>query len=281
MYVYLEPHGGINDILCTIQRGIDFCRIHKRILLINGIKAVYNINFSDYFTFDNLDIIYDINEVNVILQNIYNNNSTVYPNVLKDKILDIINGKNIFYYCFEQQNFAYNGMLTGYPNIDDGSELIITSMCGSGNGYPLFSQLKLKENIIDECVKRYSQLKKPYLCIQIRNTDYKCDYELLYENYKYIIHSFDEIYIATDDKEMIKYYKNKNLPIKNFTEFPKDDYFSLHLSNVEPNKKFIDLFCDIYLIAMSDKLLSNSNGNFIGFVKTCFRNKSKIIKQFS
>ena len=39
MYVYLEPKGGFNDILCVIDRCIKYCRIYNRKLLINGIKS--------------------------------------------------------------------------------------------------------------------------------------------------------------------------------------------------------------------------------------------------
>jgi hypothetical protein len=41
------------------------------------------------------------------------------------------------------------------------------------------------------------------------------------------------------------------------------------------------MLCDIYLLAMSDKILSNSLGGYIILVKKCNENKNEIIKQFT
>lgn len=63
MYLYLEPLGGFNDMLVGIKLGIEYCIKTNRILLINGIKTDYNINFNDYLAFNHENIIYDSNEI--------------------------------------------------------------------------------------------------------------------------------------------------------------------------------------------------------------------------
>ena len=47
MYLYFEPRGGITDILCNIVRCHNYCKKHNRILLVNGQKSNYTINFSE------------------------------------------------------------------------------------------------------------------------------------------------------------------------------------------------------------------------------------------
>lgn len=51
MYVYFEPQGGFNDILTCLKEQLEYCKRHNRILLVNGMRTCYKINFSDYFDF--------------------------------------------------------------------------------------------------------------------------------------------------------------------------------------------------------------------------------------
>jgi len=119
---------------------------------------------------------------------------------------------------------------------------------GGGDGYPLFQSLRIQPVIKKNCNERYECLAKPYLCIQIRNKDYKCNYEELYENHKDEIHLAKQIYVATDDKSAIDFFRSKELPIQNFTTFPEKYYYSLHTSIMNPMTKMTDLLADIYII---------------------------------
>ena len=278
MYVYFEPCGGINDILVNINKILLYCNIHNRILLVNAYKSLYKINFIDYFNLPKNNIIIDTEKIKAIFNN---TNYTIYPEVLKNKMNDILNNKIIFNWTPDKGLFAYNGLKLHLPKENRPETIIVHSGCGGGHGYTLFKKLIFNINIKNICKERYNRLKNPYLCIQIRNTDYKCDYISYFNENNSIIRSFAEIYIATDDKKVLEFYKNKGLPIKNFATFPEnDEYGNLHGSNVDSHTKFIDLLCDIYIIGMSDTLLSNSNGGFINLVRDINANKQKLIKQF-
>jgi hypothetical protein len=131
------------------------------------------------------------------------------------------------------------------------------------SSFPIFKSLYFKQNIIDHVKEQYSKLPSPYLCIQVRNTDRKCDYVSLYEINKELIHSYNSIYIATDDKDSLDFFRSKGLPIYNFTDFPSIPYENLHFSSIDPDIKIKNLICDIYIISMAEKLLTNSIGGFI------------------
>jgi hypothetical protein len=160
--------------------------------------------------------------------------------------------------------------------------IVYTSNIGGGTRYEIFKQLRFTINVKKICNEKYNLLKKPYLCIQVRNTDYKSDYELLYNNNKEEIHSFNEIYLATDDKKVIEFYKSKGLLIQNFTTFPKANrYHNLHNNySIDNHTKIIDLFCDIYIGSMSEKILSNSLGGFKQLLLACNENKQDTFNQF-
>jgi hypothetical protein len=63
MYVYLQPQGGLNDILSVIETTLIYCIKHKRKLLLDTVNTTYRINFIDYFSFLHPCIIEDINEI--------------------------------------------------------------------------------------------------------------------------------------------------------------------------------------------------------------------------
>ena len=113
-----------------------------------------------------------------------------------------------------------------------------------------------------------------YLCIHVRNTDRKCNYKELYKNNKKEIHSYKQIYICTDDKHVVTFFKSKKLRVFCFTTFPKGDYRSLHKTTEISNKiKLYDLFVDLYMATNSHKILSNSKGGFINLLHMCHNHK--------
>jgi hypothetical protein len=272
-YFYFEPQGGFNDILCNIKFCLDYCERHKRICLVNGKKTTYNINFSDYFDISLNNIIIDTKEI----EQICNNQHTVYPNELQDKLKDLLNGKIKLQYT-GKGIFWYNGKsfeLT--ENIQE--SMIVYSCWGGGCGYPLFKHIIFKENVIYQFNERYKQMCRPYLGIQIRNTDYSCDYINFFNSNKDIINTYKDIYLATDDINLLSFFKEHNIEIKNFTRFPKTPYVNLHSSQLDPDIKFIDMICDIILLSLSFELISPSKGGFIKLIKTL--KESNMFEEFN
>jgi len=268
---------GFNDLLSAIHRALDYCIKHNRILLIDTLNSGLTVNFSDYFSFQRNNIICDINKITEICNIDY----TVYPNKLRGKMPDILNGKYKFkwrpagIYCNDVaiNNIQRNGNIT--------ETIIVSSEASGSDGYQIFKELNIVNVDVKKiCNERYNSLKKPYLCIQIRNTDYKCDYKKLYTYNKDLIHSYENIYIATDDKNTLDFFTNQKLVINNFTTFPSKKYHNLHHSNINSHTKITDLLSDIFIIAMSDKLISNSMGCFIKLVRNCHDRKIDVYNQF-
>jgi len=279
-YVYLIPGGGLNDILCTIQSTIHYCIRHNRILLIDTIHSPYKINFSDYFDIEytGIDIIYDLNKIKSKCRN---RNYSIWPRCLNINIHNVLNGKIMKLLKYRKGCYhSYKNVVLILPKKTVKEDIILYIKCGGGNGFVLFKKILLKPTIKDYCKKKYLSLNNKYLCLQIRNTDIKSDYEQLYENNKDIIHSYPTIYIATDYKPCIDFFKSKELPIFNFNTFPKNVTRNLHFANMDPDTKIKCVLCDIYIITMSDKLLSNSKGGFYRLIKQCHNNKTLIKDKF-
>lgn len=110
-----------------------------------------------------------------------------------------------------------------------------------------------------------------YLVIQVRNTDIKCDFMKLYDNHISLINSYNYIYLCTDDKKI------KNLYC--FNEFPSNSYENLHNSNLNPDNKIKNLMVDIFMAINSDRIISNSPGGFIKFLRVCHKNKEFLLNK--
>jgi hypothetical protein len=255
LYLVQAPKRGFNDILKDINLAVEYCRKSKRILMIDTRKSCYTFCFDDYFYFKNTDIpiITDMNTIETIFSDTI---LTVYPDVIKDRDL-----KQFKFNKYEYNNKKID-LLDSNINID-ADIIVYISSSNNMSSFPIFKSLYFKQNIIDHVKEQYSKLPSPYLCIQVRNTDRKCDYVSLYEINKELIHSYNSIYIATDDKDSLDFFRSKGLPIYNFTDFPSIPYENLHFSSIDPDIKIKNLICDIYIISMAEKLLTNSIGGFI------------------
>lgn len=250
-YLYFVCLAGFNDNLKTLEVITDFCKKYNRILIFDFEKSYYNINFSEYFQIKNQDIkiIYDSEEIKkykYILQHLVD--LTVMPT-------SDVNYKVLAFHNVEFQH---------------------------ANPYNFFkTSIDLQPKLKDKCLYFYNQIKKPYLAIQIRNTDYLCNYIDLYFKNKDYIHSFDTIYIATDDKKVLNFFKEQMLNVINYTTFDTTDlYVNLHESSVNPELKIINLMTDLLLLSQSEKILSCSFGGFIKLANDMFNDKQNVLQKF-
>lgn len=259
MYLYCSPYGGFNDQLTLFDKAITYCTKYNRTLLLDTTKTCYQINWSDYFMFkDNqCPIICDINKIRELLHD--KDKLSVYPSCIKVNLIDTITKNN------EYSNLQL-------PIQDPKDDIVIHRAMGGGDGFPVFKLLVFNDNIKTHCNNKYSLIPNPYLGIQIRNTDHACDYVALYETNKELIHSYQTIYVATDCVEALQFFKTSciNSSVFNFTTFQVIG--NLHTSNINSDTKIKDLMCDICMITMCDKLLTNSRGGFISLMKHCHKN---------
>jgi hypothetical protein len=273
MYLYCSPRGGFNDQLTVINKAITYCNKYNRTLLLDTTNSCYQINWSEYFMFHNTQcpIICDINKIRLLLHD----KLTVYPSCLTGKLL----AANRMFHYRQECDYCYklddSYIALSLPDQEQNEDVIVFCRTGYGNGYELFKSLVLNDNIKTYCKDKYSLIPNPYLGIQIRNTDKKCDYNSLYESNKELIHSYKTIYIATDCKEALDFFNISciNSTIFNFTTFEENrGNKNLHYSNINNDTKMKDLLCDIYMITMCDKFITNSKGGFVHLLKQCHNN---------
>ena len=159
------------------------------------------------------------------------------------------------------------------------TENIITYVnCGSSCGInykitspkQMFEMLEFRFNLLVDFFEKYKKLNKNYIGLQIRNSDRYCDYKKMsYDNIDEIKKN-DNIFIATDDKFCLDFFRKQNINFTCFTYFPKNikPNRSYSLSNlIDGDTKIKDTISDLLLLMVSAKILSNSIGNFIGLAR--------------
>jgi hypothetical protein len=274
-YLLLMPQGGLNDCFVQIKRAINYCQEHKRTLLIDTRNSTYRINFSDYFSIkcDGIDIIYDSDAIKDI---ILNKELSILPETLsRAGLLDILSGNEILKYTNARYWRSTQGKLK-FPKTSYEEDVIVSASYGGGNGFSILKLISLKQKFKNLCKKRVEKLKGEYLCIHVRNTDLKCDFKSLYINNKEEMHSYDYIYVCTDDKSVLDYFRSKDLNVFNFCSFPEFPS-NLHsrMNGLKPEEIIRDIFVDIFIAANSKEFLSNSKGGFVDLIFNSRKLKNK------
>jgi len=151
--------------------------------------------------------------------------------------------------------------------------------CGGGNPGDLFNHIHFTPILSQYVQSKLHQLPDEYICIQVRNTDIKCDYKPLQEIL--IASEVKTVYVATDDKKVVKYIE-KSCPSKNiicFTSFPENlgPDGDLHRSDLPQLVKLGDAVSDLVIAAKSKELHSKSGGGFIRLCRFLHRNNHIVV----
>jgi hypothetical protein len=269
-YVMFVPVGGFNDILTGILNSIDYCKQYNRTLLIPMKWSCYSIELSDYFDIEDMGIRILYESVQ-IKQHV--SNKTVYK--FDIDLNEVLDGKVPFKWA-DAGVYTYKGVKCEIPDKVVEEDVIFYLRNKWARGFNLFKQLIWKDSLKELC--RNKRILEKYLCIQVRCTDYLCDYADLYEEHKQLIHSYP-IYLATDNEEVVHYFKSKGLNLFCFTTFPTKMCRNLHYSDVDAHTRFCDVIVDICMATHSEQILSNSTGGFIQLLRDCFANKSIMLSK--
>ena len=263
-YLLCVPQGGFCDNLMVIQKCVEYCKNYNRILLLNMKDGLtYKINFSDYFYFNEtspVKIITNISKINKILAD---SKLTFFPeniknNIGKLKFQSYKNGyslKNMDQVLNLNFEYKYSQDVITYVNCAKYKTNMLT----------LFKTIEFNDEILIDFLIKYNKIPKPYICMQIRNSDRNCDYKKLYKDNTKLIDNYKTLVIATDDKDSLIYFNSSLIDYLNFTTFPDKNHANqgLHYSSLSGDRKIKDTISDLLIIALSDKIISNSTGSYI------------------
>lgn len=271
-YFYLIPQGGLCDILTKINQALKYCIESDRKLFIDTRYGRYGRNIFKYITFNHDLIIQDFD----YFKKIKLDNLSVYPKELKNKFKNILNKKNIKITYNAPKIYSINNVQLIFPDLETSEDIIIYSNHGGSKDIFIFfnQYITLKDKIKNHCQKMIKNIKSKYLGIHIRNTDRKINIQKLYNIHKELFKKYEYIYLATDDVNSINFLKSLNLNIININSWSSDN------NNISFEKKFKDLFFDIYAILNASQVLLKSKGGFSRLLRHSYENKNLVLQKF-
>ena len=255
-----------------------YCKRHQRQLLVYKLSW-YHINMHDYFRIE--DVICDSRIIDKMFCKSGPDECSVYP-ALTIPLCDILKDPFILKFAYDCRH-KHDGVYFDLPLFDKKEDVIVTSFCGGGDGYPMFRQISFTNVLKRHCRKLFRSVNSTkYLCIQVRHTDYENDYKKLYWDNKELIHRYDTVYLCTDNADVVNYFQSKRDRVLNFTTFPTGKSKNLHSAqDISPDTKIKDMIGDIMLACGSHAILSTSQGGFIRLLRRCRENKDLILKKLT
>jgi hypothetical protein len=256
--VLCRPQGGLNDVLCQIERVCSYAERFDRTAIIDtNHHSTHSIKdqFSRYFVSRQKRVILDATEIEFHLRNV-----SVVPKFLGGDCLR-------YDAHFDWELGYYVETTTRKPitfdfDKDYTEPLLVHHNLGrvAGASVAALSRLRLHDNLSDELIKRLKSVGTNYVSIHIRNTDYTTNYQPLLNKIKNLsaLQNCENLFVATDDIACLQFCRNlfQSTKIISFSKLPEESGRPIHrLSDsdeiYERNK---DAILDLLMLALSDKL---------------------------
>lgn len=255
-YLLCRPEGGLNDLLCQIQKCYKYAKRHNRILIVDTNyrgSSSFKDKFSNYFKSNEKTVFLDIDQFGTL------ETKSIYPNFLAGR-------ENSYQVEWNQESNNFVDSETNqlikidFKKLFDYKEkLIVHHVAGGGKkSASAFSWLQLDDNVLNEIASRINRIGAKFIALHIRNTDLKAKYEdkviAIAKKNK------NPVYVATDNKKSLDFCRSVfiNTPLHNYSTLPENPGTTLHIHapNTKPNtyKSNIDAIADLFILALSNKL---------------------------
>lgn len=270
-FLLCRPEGGLNDMLCQVQKCYSYAKRWKRILIIDTNytgSTSFKDKFSNYFNTKETDVYLDTDEFTAL------ESMSLYPGFLQGRIntykIEWNISVNNFVDCTTQQSLKLNF------DKDFTEQVVLHHSAGGGEkSVRAFAWLRLNQIMLDELSIRIEKIGNRYTAIHIRHTDYKTDYKKRIQSLARKIAG--PVYIASDNKEVIAYCVQVfgKARTHTFSRLPKQAGKRIHIDDAEdgllPFDMNKDAIADLFTLALSEKLYffqiqaNNNKNKYSGF----------------
>jgi hypothetical protein len=255
--VLCRPQGGLNDVLCQIERVCRYAERFDRIVIIDtnhhSTKYIKD-NFSRYFVSKQKGIILDIAEAKFELKNV-----DVFPQFLTGSLFgyDAHFDRDLGYFV---ENKTHKPITFDFTK-DYAEPVLVHHASGRlrGASVAALSRLRLHDSLYNELAKRLNSIGQNYDSLHIRNTDYKTSYQQLLNQLKGrpALSNCENLFVATDDVACLQYCKNnlKGINVVSFSQLPQESGRPIHWLSEGDNiyERNKDAILDLLMLALARK----------------------------
>lgn len=203
-YLLCRPRGGLNDVLCQIEKCWRYAEKHRRILVIDTRDSGLMGSFFEYFSVKESSVpvrdFFSLNEIGAI------NQEKCLPKFCSGR-LDSLDAN----FLNPEKNYvdrASNESITFDFEVDHAETVLVHEQSGGGTlSFACLNRIFLAEPVCRQVSSVIERLPRTYLAIHVRNTDYQ-------SNYKYYFSKLEKrfigksVLVCSDDDSVIKYAKS-------------------------------------------------------------------------
>jgi hypothetical protein len=198
-----RPQGGLNDILCQIERACRYAwRFHRTVVVDTDYTETRHFRdaFSRYFVSAEARLVLDADGIRDRLDEL-----DVFPGVLAGRVTRYLArwDDNIGNFADEQTNCPLSfDFDKDYPQ-----PLLVHHACGGGTlSICALARIRVTESIAERLCERLRLIGGDYAALHIRNTDYSTEYEgWLAENRDKLSGA---VFVATDNRATVEHCRS-------------------------------------------------------------------------
>ena len=257
--VLCRPQGGLNDILCQIERVCRYAeRFDRTVIIDTNYHSTRYIKdqFSRYFVSRQKRVILDSTEIESRLRNV-----SVVPSFLASDC-----HRYDAHFDWEMGRFVESTTrkpITFDFSKDYAEPLLVHHASGrkDGNSVAALSRLRLQDDLREELVKRLKSIGQNYVSIHVRNTDYTTDYRSMLNQLKAhpALLSCEKLFVATDDIACLRFFRNMfpDIKIISFSELSQESGRPIHPLSERDDvyERNRDAILDLLMLACSSSFI--------------------------
>jgi hypothetical protein len=265
-----RPQGGLNDILCQIERACRYAERFARTVVVDTdyLHTEYVRDaFSRYFVSEQARLVLDPGEIRARLDDL-----DVFPDFLAGRVnrYRARYDHNVKNFVDEETGRAISfDFDTDYPQ-----PLLVHHACGGGVlSIGALSRMRLSENLASLLRERLAAIGRDYVALHIRNTDYRTEYEeWLAENRSKLA---GPVFVATDNRATVARCRSilGAERIHSFAKLEAEGEEPLHpiADRKDAYRRNCDAILDLLMLALAKQLyvfqiMPNPNGvSYSGF----------------
>lgn len=274
-YVLCRPESGINDMLCQIGLCVRYCLKFDRILVIDTANTVvFSEPFDHYFTLHHPRLKHE-SDAKAFLEMAEARQLTLFPPTAKlrhgggwsSEGIQIDRRWDVLQFDLEK---------------DYEEDVLVHHKSGGGRPFPEFLRsLRFSADFAQSAAARWQSLRKPYLGVQIRNTDYKSDPAVvapILEKHR------GPVYLATDSAEaqrQILAMGHKEIWTSPIPDFGGAPIHRAQVSREEKSRLNRMALEDLVMLALSEMVyVSHKNSGYAYLAQHLNRNQHVVISWF-
>lgn len=255
-YLLCRPQGGLNDMLCQIEKCCRYAEKTHRIVIVDT-HYKHSENFHEelthYFQSRQNRLFLSLKDAPVDLEQL-----DVYPECLQGKLNSYQTSEKIAFQPFKERDSGKAiqfDFTKNYPH-----QLLVHHQGGGGSiSSSALLRLKLTDTVKLALLKRLKTIERSYCGIHIRHTDYRSDYASAIELLKKKPPA--RLFVATDSQLVLDdiMHQLPDTKVFSFSKTLSQDGTPIHMAKVlgkqvKPNQN-MDALLDLLMLSMATQLI--------------------------